>query len=117
MMQKIAIVWILPMPTWVVQVCPTAPFKRNYVFHLSRNECGTVVLPENESTSKAIGIFGTEQFTHPQGYGSSLRFGGRYDDTSCCLGKRRDRSFVCAIDALDFRRGGSGFQYTKGNIA
>ena len=64
---------------------------------------------------QAIGIFGTEQFTHPQGYGSSLQYGERYTDTTVVLGNKR-QSFVCAIDALDFRRGGLGFQYTSKGI-
>ena len=64
---------------------------------------------------QAIAIFGTEQFTHPRGYGSSLQFGGRYDDTTAVLDKKR-QSFVCAIDALDFRGGGVAFQYSKDGI-
>ncbi|NLI75216.1 MAG: hypothetical protein GX442_02090 [Candidatus Riflebacteria bacterium] len=63
------------------------------------------------AADEAIVIRGAEQFARPEGYGFSLRCGGRFDDPTPLDRDGGRASWICAIDALDFRGGGAQAQY------
>ena len=64
-------------------------------------------------SAAAMVVIGAEQFSLPKGYGYDLQYGGRFDDPSTLRPDGLLNSHVAAIDALDFRLGGSDLQYRQ----
>jgi poly(ADP-ribose) glycohydrolase len=76
---------------------------------------GLVVSPRMEAL-EAIVLHGAEQFAATRGYAGSLRYNGDFVDRCARAADGTPDVTVCAIDAIDYRRGGKTSQYTEGSI-
>jgi len=60
----------------------------------------------------AVIIIGAEQFTKAKDYASSLQYGGTFNDPTPTRSDGALASYICAVDALDFRDGSQERQFS-----